>query len=155
MENFKTGDLVFIRGTDIISDLVRIFDPGEFSHVVLIVNDFGEMIEANEGEKVQIMPFIYKDLEYKVVSPKYTQRQKANIFNAAQKYIGEDYDNLEIAGIVLAKLTGLELFRHLQNPHEQICSKLGASILIDVGCADKTIFNMTPNELYTFLTVNK
>lgn len=151
MTNYKTGDIVFIRGTDILSDIVRFFDPGEYNHVVLIVNDNGDMIEADEGIKVNISPFLYESVEHTVISPKYTQKQRANIFNAAQKYVGEDYDNLEIAGIVLAKLTGLQLFRHLQNPHEEICSKLAASILIDVGCADKTIFEMTPNELYACL----
>lgn len=151
MAKYTTGDIVFVRGEDIESKLVRFFDPGEFNHVVLIVNDRGEMIEASEGEKVRIAPFLYESLEHEVISPKYTAKQKADIFNDAQKYVGESYDNLEIAGIVLSKLTGLDLFRRLQNPHEEICSKLAASILIDVGCADKSIFRMTPNELYTYL----
>lgn len=151
MANYKTGDIIFIRSENLIGEVVRFFDHGRFNHVVMIVNNFGEMIEANEGKKVQISPFLYEDFEHEVISPKYTDKQRANIFNAANKYCGEDYDNLEIAGILLAKLTGLDLFRHLQNPHEEICSKLAASILIDIGCADKTIFDMTPNELYNAL----
>lgn len=149
---YKTGDIVFIRSTGIIGDLVRDFDPGEYNHVVMIVNDEGEMVEANEGERVTITLFPYEELEHKVVSPNYTSEQLEKIYDGAGKYVGEKYDNLEIAGIVLAKLTGLKLFRHLQNPHEEICSKLAASILIDVGFAGKTIWDMTPNELYIYLT---
>lgn len=138
----KAGDVIFVRGTSVISKIVRLFDRGQFSHVAIAVSD-SEVIETNWNMRSKIVPFHYKD--YEVVSLNLSDSQRTHIKNIASQYQGKLYDYLQVISFLF--------WGRLNNPRHLICSELVFNLLYDVGyLTDESLRDCTPNELYETLT---
>lgn len=137
----KAGDIVFVRGTSIISKIVRFFDKGKFSHVAIAVNE-NEVIESNWNMRSKIVKFHYKDYELTHLNLTDLQRQRIPVI--AKKYEGKWYDYLQVISYIFTS--------RLNNPRHLICSELVYNILSEVGYVnDKLDMDITPNELYEIL----
>lgn len=126
----KTGDIVFVRGKTIVSDLVRLFDEGEFSHVCLMVSDT-HCIEAEWNTRVRITPMLYKD--YEVVRPREVD---PHLVQHAIQLCGMWYDFKTILGIVLRK--------PWNNERAFICSEIITTLVYKENVVLK------PNELFEY-----
>ncbi|MDQ0976604.1 hypothetical protein QFZ31_006656 [Neobacillus niacini] len=137
----KAGDIIFVRGTGIISRLVRFFDKGKFSHVAIAVSDT-HVIEADWYMRSNIVEFHYED--YEIVSLNLTDNQRQHIPLTAIKYEGKMYDYIQVLGYIFKS--------RLNNPRHLICSELVYNILSEVGYInDASLRDITPNELYEIL----
>jgi cell wall-associated NlpC family hydrolase len=136
----KPGDLVFVRGSSWISKLVRFFDPGQFSHVGVVVNE-DLVIEANWDMKSKIVPFYYKD--YEVVPLDLTDKERSMVLPVAQSLEGRWYDYFQILSYVFRS--------RVNNPRYLICSELVYTVLNEIGyLTDTNLLDSTPNELYRY-----
>jgi Permuted papain-like amidase enzyme, YaeF/YiiX, C92 family len=137
----KAGDVIFVRGTSIISRLVRFFDKGKFSHVAIAISET-EVIETNWNMRSKIVKFHYED--YEIVSLNLTDSQRDRIPAIASRLEGKLYDYLQVIGYIFKS--------RLNNPRHLICSELVYNILSEVGYNhDELTRDITPNELYAIL----
>ncbi|MEH7506624.1 hypothetical protein V7159_02905, partial [Priestia megaterium] len=58
----RAGDIAFIRGTGLISKIIKWIDRGEFSHVVILTSPT-TCLTAEYNTRVKEMPFEYEDYE--------------------------------------------------------------------------------------------
>lgn len=141
----QPGDIIFVKGTGLISRLVRFFDGrGEFSHVAIAISPT-EILESNWNMKSKIVPMSYLEDEYVIIRlADMTQEEKGRLREAAESLEGVIYDYLQIISI---------LFKgRLNNPRYLICSELVYLMLLRIGYEQDTmLLNSTPNELYNIL----
>lgn len=137
----RKGDVVFVRGTGIISKLVRLFDKGSFSHVAIAVSDT-EVIETNWNMRSKIVEFHYED--YEIVEIDLAKIQRSYVPVVARRYEGLRYDYIQIISFMFKG--------RLNNPRHLICSELVYHILKDIRFIhDESLRDATPNELYEIL----
>lgn len=146
----KCGNIVFVRGTDILSKIIEHFD-GKFSHVFLCLSD-NVILEAQFRAKSNIVPFHYQNTEYEVIDLNLTRSQKARIQELALSLVGKNYDYIQILSYLIRDTIDKD-FKILNNPNNLICSEVIEIILQDIGIIpnDKKLRDMTPNELFRYL----
>lgn len=142
----QAGDIVFVRGKSIISNLIRLFDKGQFSHVAIFVSDI-HIIEAEYNTEVRITEFKYKD--YEIVHLNLAKYEQSHVKRIAQRFVGRKYDYLQIIRLLIELRLGFKLFAH-NSPKSVICSELAGYILEELGKYNGTA-NLTPNQLYQLL----
>lgn len=145
----KSGDIVFIRGKSPISKLIRLFDPGNFSHVAICLSN-NAILEAQYFTKSRIVPFYFKD--YEIVSLDLSVSQRERIKELGLNLIGHYYDYRQIWGYFLRGVWNKDL-KIYNSPNNYICSELISIILSDIGIVpkDRYLGDITPNELYSYL----
>ncbi|MEH7117223.1 YiiX/YebB-like N1pC/P60 family cysteine hydrolase [Neobacillus vireti] len=136
----EAGNLIFVRGRSVISDLIRHFDEGEFSHVCIALSDT-HIIEAEWNTKSVITPFHYKD--YEVIDLKLTEDQKDKLIKKAIQLTGRYYDFPQLLNYVFKE-------DKWGSPKNLICSEMAYLLLKEVGI-DVGNSNITPNQLYKVL----
>jgi hypothetical protein len=146
----KCGNIVFVRGTDILSKIIEHFD-GKFSHVFLCLSE-NAILEAQYRKKSYITPFHYQNADYEVIDLNLTRAQKVRIQELALTLIGKNYDYIQIISYLI-KDTIDRHFKIINNPNNLICSEIIEIILQDIGIIpnDKKLRDMTPNELFRYL----
>lgn len=146
----RAGDVVFVRGKGIISTLIKWIDKGEFSHVVIALEN-GNCINAEYGTRISIVPFEYDD--YKVIDLKLTKEEKKILNRIAQNYVGKKYDYGEILHILLKRFFKYKGRNRFNSPNNYICSGLVNDLLTSIGkIPDGTdLTDCTPNQLYSYL----
>lgn len=137
----KVGDIVFVRGSSFVSKVVRYFDKGEFSHVAVAVSDT-HIIEAEWDTKSVIKPIEYK--KYEVISLNLTDEQKDRLIKKAIQLTGRWYDYPQLLNYIF----GQSRWGSTKN---LICSEIVYILLLEIGI-DVGDRNITPNELYKYLT---
>lgn len=150
MVNMRAGDIVFVRGNSLISNAVRYFDKGEFSHVAIAVSST-HVLEAQYSTKVRMTPFYFED--YEVVDLGLTDEERNRVVHLGVQQTGKWYDYSQIAWYILKKVFNLEGDNLLNSPNNLICSELVSNILILLGkiSVNERVVDFTPNELYNFL----
>ncbi|MFI8671848.1 hypothetical protein ACIGIJ_18515 [Bacillus paranthracis] len=153
----KRGDIVFVQGKGIISNIVRYFDNnGKFSHCAIAVSE-DKVIEANINIKVAIRDFDNSEYDYvEVIDLGLTDEQRLAVYNRSLKYIGTRYDYIQTIWYGLKKIFHLNGNNFLNNPKNLICSELiyvvleEAGILRDLGINEtyRHGIDLTPNQLY-------
>ena len=141
----QPGDIIFVRGTGLISRLIRFFDGrGEFSHVVIAISET-EIIESNWNMKSKIVEMHYLEEDYEIIRlADMSQEEKDNLRHVAESLEGKLYDYFQILAILFKS--------RLNNPRYLICSELVYLILFEIGYGkDTKLLNSTPNELYNKL----
>lgn len=146
----KSGDVVFVRGNSPISSLIRLFDKGEFSHVSICVSDgCKEVLEAQYFTTSSIVPFHFSD--YEIVDLDLTDEQRKQISEIAPSLTGRQYDYFQILQYIIRKI-----FKEFKwnNPNNMICSEIVDLLLYSVDAIPEHDYlgNLTPNELYRYLT---
>lgn len=152
MVKMKEGDIIFVRGKSIKSQIVRLFDKGRFSHVAVCVAA-DTILEADLFTKSHMVPFDeskYSDIE--VIDLGLTDELRHMITQVAKEYIGKDYDYAQLFGYALEKIFHCKknLFN---NPNNLICSELVFHVLDRLGILDDLQIgsegaDLTPNQLY-------
>jgi hypothetical protein len=137
----ETGNIIFIRGSSPISDLVRYFDKGEFSHVCIALSDT-HIIEAEWSTKSVITPFKYED--YEVINLNLSEEQKDKLIRKAIQLTGRWYDYPQLINYIFSGV-------RLGSPKNLICSEIAYLLLFEVGI-DVGDSNISPNELYHTLS---
>lgn len=144
MQEIQTGDILFVRGKGIISDLVRFFDNGEFSHVAMAVTNCS-IIEAQYFTKSRITSVYFDD--YEIVRLNLSEKQRQEVINISPSLVGKWYDYIQILSYILKG--------NFNNPNHLICSEIIARILFLIGrVSDEQhnwIKNYKPNQLYDYL----
>ncbi|WP_324655213.1 hypothetical protein [Bacillus paranthracis] len=151
------GDIVFVQGKGIISNIVRyIDDNGKFSHCAIATSE-NQILEANIGIRVSIKDFNESEYDYvEVIDLGLTDEQRLAVYNRSLEYLGARYDYVQTIWYGLKKIFHLHGDNFLNNPKHFICSELvfialeEAGILSDLGI-DETYrhgIDLTPNQLY-------
>jgi hypothetical protein len=144
----KTGDVVFVRGTSLLSKLISWFDRGEFSHVAIVVSNEGEVLEAEYTTKVRKVPFTYKS--YKVVNLHLTAEEALIVSSLVPLFEGKRYDFFHALLLWIKMVFGFSTGK-FNSPKKLICTELVAYILIQLGKGGEEMLHLTPNELYDYL----
>jgi uncharacterized protein YycO len=147
----QTGDIIFVGGNDLIDEIIRFFDHGDYNHVAMFVSDT-EILEAQYNTKVHVVDNFYDGPDYKtiVIPMNLDDEQKGKLEKLKDQYIGEGYDYGDIFIKFLRLEFGINLER-FENPNEQICSELVGRLLVGLGLADESVVDMAPNELFRYL----
>ncbi len=152
----RCGDIVFVAGKGFISDAIRFFDKGNFSHCGLAVSANG-MLEAEYSHRVNVVPFNPSNyIRHEVIDLGLTELQRNRVREEASKLIGKKYDFTQIVWYVLKDLFNLKGNNRFNNPNNLICSELvyivleQSGILNDLGIDTEDIrgVDLTPNQLY-------
>lgn len=149
----QIGSIIFIRGHSIFSDIIRYFDPGNFSHVAISVSPNGtHVLESQRFINTRITPFYFDD--YEVIDLGLTDQQKTKLVHLSIQMCGKNYDYLQLLKYALDDF-GINL--KLNNPNKFICSELISTVLYGIGKikGDEWIRDLSPNELYQYLTSSK
>lgn len=146
----QLGDIVFVRGTSLISRIIRKLDGGEYSHVTMMVTDT-DSIEAMYNTTCKIAPFIASSSEYEILRLNLTDEQKSQILGVAKTLEGKRYDFLQVLGILLKAIFKKEYT--LNSPNRFICTEAVVTILEEIGAIEKgTIpIEVTPSELMKYI----
>lgn len=146
----ELGDVIFVRGHNLISKIITFFDKGRFSHVGIAMSD-NTILEIDVDKRANINPLRYDD--YEIVSLNLTEEQKEKLKTVAKQYIGYEYDYSQLLYYVLRRFFKLHKSGWLNTPNEFICSELVYKVLVDIGVLqyDERYKDITPNELYELL----
>lgn len=139
----EAGDLLFVRETGFIPDVIRFFDKGEFNHTAIAV-DSTHILEAEYNTKVHVIENPYTDFE--VVSLNLKDLTKMDEF--VKKFDGEEYDFGEILRILIRLELHIDFFNKFNDTKEVICSELAGDWLEFIGIAQKGEELLAPNELF-------
>lgn len=150
MIEMKAGDIIFVRGTDIISSLIKFFDQGEFSHVAIAVSST-HIFEAQYGSKAHIVPFYFEDVE--VIDLNLTDQERDMVVHIAIQFCGKHYDLKQVMWYILKYIFKLEGRNKWNSPNNVICSEVIEFILQSLGKIpiDQSFGDRTPNVLYKYL----
>jgi hypothetical protein len=145
----QLGDIVFVRGTSLISRLIRKLDGGEYSHVTMMVTDT-DSIEAMYNTTCKIKPFD-DSYQYEVLRLHLSDEQKSQILEIAKTLEGKRYDFLQVLGILLKAVFKKEYT--LNSPNRFICTEAVVTILEEIGAIEKGAIpiEVTPNELMQYI----
>lgn len=148
----KTGDIIFVRGTSIISKIIRFFDKGRFSHACIAISNT-HILEAQYLKKVSIKPFYYGKKQIEIIDLGMNEEQKRKVISIGLSLTGTWYDYPQLIYYVFKKLFKLEGRNFLNNPNNLICSELINQILLTTGYikSNEKVEDLTPNQLYNFL----
>lgn len=147
----RTGDIVFIRGTGIISNIIKWVDKGEFSHVVIALSET-TCLTVEYNTRVKEIEFEYED--YEVVDLGLTETERAQLKSMAKSAIGKRYDYGQIIYLLLKRFFKLKGKNRFNSPNNYICSELVNYLLIrlDKIPLGTELTDCTPNQLYWYLT---
>ena len=136
----QAGDIIFVKGRTPMSALIRLFDPGEFSHVAMAVSKT-HILEAQYGTRTRIVPFRFKMEDCKIIDLGLPPKDRRTIETNSIYYVGKKYDYLQ--AIYLGFKKGYD------NTNNMICTEVIHELLKESGymCCPH---DMTPNELYRF-----
>lgn len=144
----KAGDIIFVdRGTDWLSRVMKIYDPGPFTHVCIAISD-EEIFEAQYYTRATIVPMHYKD--YVTVPLNLTDKEAAKLGVLCEELEGKWYDYIQILGYVMKYYFGSNV-DEFNNPNHLICSEAIGLILYLLDKIDNPLHNVTPNQLYEIL----
>lgn len=148
------GDIIFVKGKTIISRIIRLFDPGRFTHVAIAMSD-EDIFEAQYYTKARITNNYFDD--YEVVRLDLDAWQRMVVLKSGHMLAGRWYDYFEIAIFVfkkVARLIGFKVKRANTNPNNLICTEAIEIMLKEAGYLKQheVLGDRTPNELYEYLT---
>ena len=151
----KPGDIIFIRGNSLISKIIRFFDPGHFSHVVIAISE-NKVLEAQYGTKVHINEIDLTNKFYKIIDIGLSDEERDKVVHLGIELIGKRYDYLQILGYIIRKFYKPFQSNFFNSPNNLICSELVYILLKRLGKIDEKtdLIDATPNELYRYLTNN-
>lgn len=143
----RAGDVLFVRGTSLLSKLVRLVDKGAYSHVAIALSST-HILEAQYYTKSRICPIYFED--YDIVRIELTDNERMSLVNNSINLVGEWYDYRQAASYLLRMMFKKGV---TNSPNFAICSEIIATLLVGQGVlsSDKLTLDSTPNELYKIL----
>ena len=148
--NINAGDIVFIRGKGMISNIIKWVDNGEFSHVVIATSEFN-CLTAEYNTKVEEVPFTYDD--YEVIDLGLNPIERHQITMLAREEIGKGYDYGQIIWLLTKRFLRLKGSNRFNSPNNYICSELVNHLLVRLNKIPPgtDLTDCTPNQLYAYL----
>lgn len=142
----KAGDLIFVRGHSLMDEIIRLFEPGPYTHVAVAVSPT-RIIEAQYNRRVGYSDFAYTD--YTVVDLNLTDEQREKVVQAADGLVGEWYNYLELFGIMFNN-------EKWTMPKALICTQVAIKLLQGIKfIPNEDMFPyFKPNEFYKFVMVD-
>jgi hypothetical protein len=97
------------------------------------------------------VPLSYEN--YEIIDLGLSESQRRKVQELGLDLVGRNYDFIQILSYFIKDVFNKK-FRILNNPSNMICSEIVEVILQEIGeiPKDKQLRNLTPNELYTYLT---
>ena len=130
--DLRIGDLILVRGTDLISEAIKAVEHSPYSHTAGYVGN-GQLIEAEGFKKTgyasvtkyQCMADVFRCIYV-------SDFLRKNILKQAEYQVGGRYDYALLFVELIRYCTGLVL-PYREPPNARICSVLWAGIYQDVG----------------------
>ena len=139
---------MFVRGSSLLSRIIRLFDKGRYSHVAIAVSET-EILEAQYFTRSKVVRNYH--LDYDIVDLNLSDYQRKEVVRMSKSMVGKWYDYRQILGYVFRK--------PWDNPNNMICSELVAVMLFELyiirpshNVSLEDFRMMKPNELYRYLT---
>lgn len=108
-----TGDLIFVKPTNVMGKLVAFFGGSKYCHVGILVDD-SHIAEINLGYEFNIRPMTYTSYDvYRVTDP----FEANQLMNVIWGKIGMQYDVFDIFRVLFN-------FRFCATPKKAICSEI-------------------------------
>lgn len=139
----QVGDLIFVRGEDIISDVINWAEHGKYSHVAIYVGD-GQVIEAQGGRRISLAP-LSNYRKYDVGKVDMTDQQREDLIKYAMTQRGLPYDWLLIFIIAVRLLFRINI-PYIERS-ARICATFARDCFEHVSITLTDIVNCTPEEL--------
>ena len=148
----KPGDLLFVRGTSLISKAIMFFLGSKFSHVAIFIEP-GLIIESDWLGVVVSKSEKYAGKEWycEVVSENFSGGQRLSMVSWLKSKIGDEYDYPLFAGSFFGRIINRARNKKglWDNSKKWICSELAAGAFQVAGWKFKTpISQISPKELY-------
>ncbi len=134
--------IIFEKGTTIIAKLIQWWTCSEWSHVGIVCNDSGNVVEAN-WPKVEVTNLKDVKTKYIIMTPKgLTETQEFNILIYALTKVGKKYDWRGLFSFLLKK--------NINNKSYYFCSELVAESFEKEGVplVRRNPYWITPQDLY-------
>lgn len=146
----QAGDIIFVRGDDLLDELIEWAEDGVYSHVALYVGD-GFVIEATGGNRIKLAR-LSSYASYDVGSVSMTDQQREDLIAYAMTQQGKRYD-WALIGII-----ALRLLLRIDIPYAERALRICSTFIRD--CFDyiriqlTEIVNCTPQELSESKLIN-
>ena len=141
----KRGQLVFVKGTSIISKLINLID-GVYCHVALALSE-NTVLESQRFAESRIIKNYHE--RYDLVDITLTDDQMRSLIDSSLNFIGYDYDYKQIAYTFFGEFFKISRFN---DRGKFICSELIVEVLFDIGYFNDSeyakLVHATPNELF-------
>jgi uncharacterized protein YycO len=146
VRKMRAGDLIFVSGHDLLSNTIRWFDPGQFSHVAVALSDT-HLIESQYLTNVRIAEMDYED--YEIVDVGLSDSQRDQLVHLAIELVGKKYDYFFIIGLMFNE-------RGWNHPNELICTEVAIDLFKTLNIIPHTDVSpvVKPNEFYRYVTVD-
>ena len=148
------GDVLFVKGTGLVSRMIRFVTGGEWSHCAIFLDD-NTLLETEWSTKCRIINIEdtdYLEKEHKIVRVPLTEDQKDLLQVVTYMSLGKKYDFWLIFKLFIKCLFG---FKVKKNSYETlVCSELVGYVLLSLGVFtydEAHIANTSPSELYNIL----
>lgn len=148
----QPGDVVLVRGHSWTSALIRLFDPGAYTHAALAVS-VSHIVEIDLLFPARINPLTYKDFD--VIPMGFSAAEQRELTSRAIGLCGTvQYDKAQAAWYAIRRLLRVRQRKNpWDNPQDYICTELVQRLLADFGRLPpyELIGSLTPNELGGYL----
>lgn len=148
------GDVIFVKGTGLVSRMIRFVTGGEWSHCAIFLDD-NTLLETEWSTKCRIINIEdtdYLEKEHEVISIPLTQEQKELLQVVTYMTLGKKYDFWLILKLLIKCLFRTKIKK---NSYETlVCSELVGYVLLSLGIFtydEVHIANTSPSELYDIL----
>jgi cell wall-associated NlpC family hydrolase len=147
--DLQVGDIIFVKGDDLISRVIEFAENGPYSHVAIYAGN-GQVIEAQGGRTIGFNNLsVYKN--YDVGRVDMTDFQREALIRYAKTQFGKRYD-WELVYVLFLKLV-LHINKPYQEKTRRICSTFVRDCFDHVGITLTKIENCTPEDLAESLAV--
>lgn len=145
----KTGDIILVNGTSIVSRIIKFITKSKYSHVALAISD-SHVVEIDWKYRVQVRTIQHKHFDVYRLNRDLTTEEIFMLLNYSYSLIGLKYDFLKIFSLlieIIFKKRGKRLFN---NPKKLICSDIVDSGYKRIGVDLVSNFNeqdTTPDDI--------
>lgn len=147
MQDLKPGDLIFVHGTDWISQCIERFTKSKYSHVAIYIGD-GQVMEAQGNRTVGTRSLSYYVGLYDVFRVPLTHEQLEAGLAWLNNEKGIEYDYWDIFVLFMRCVFNLQIPWH--ECHRLLCSRLMRDFLFYCNLPIPDA-NMTPEEVFEWV----
>lgn len=140
-----------MRGKSPLSNIIRYFDEGGFSHVAIAMSQT-HIMESQYLANVRIKPFYFND--YEILDLGMNDEHRNDIVRIGVNFVGSyKYDYIQITWYILSHFFKFDKKTIWNSPNNLICSELIDLLLLIVGIIPEHQYvgDLTPNQLYRYL----
>lgn len=148
------GDVIFVKGTGLVSRMIRFVTKGKWSHCAIFLNE-DTILETEWSTKCRIININdtdYLEKEHEIVNVQLNEEQENLLKVISYMSLGKKYDFWLIFKLFIKSVFGLKVNK---NSYEKlVCSELVGYVLLSLGIFtynETHVANTSPEELYHIL----